>query len=616
MFTNLSINRKLTLIIFGISLFVLSIGMTSSVINIAYRLKTNLVNNAEKNASLLCEYSKVPILFKDEYQAKKNLSGIKFLPEVDYVIIYDAENNEFTRYGENVIPYFNEIKHNFSGFKQDKYHVFRDITNDNEYIGCLYLVYSTDDLKRQTYNSIAIYFAIIVVLVLISFILINIFQKQISDPILKLFHTMNKIHNESDFTNIHLVKRSNDEIGRLYDGFNDLILRIAREKDEVRHLQNYLSNIINSMPSTLIGVNTELIITQWNKGASDYYGLNQNEALGKKLFDVAPGLKDEKNKIVDSIKSKKITTDPKRTKYLNDEVLYESITIYPLVENGIQGAVIRIDNITENVKMEEMLIQSEKMLSVGGLAAGMAHEINNPLAGMMQNASVIHNRLTNKLPKNQEVADKFGIDLDAMIEFMKQRNIIKSIQLIIESGERAATIVKNMLSFARKSESKYAPANLVKLLDKTIELAENDYDLKKKYDFRKIIIHRDYQENIPKYHCERGKIQQVFLNILKNGAEAMSEKNLLNGFKPEFRLSVKHVKNKFIVEIEDNGPGISEHIRKRIFEPFFTTKDVDSGTGLGLSVSYFIVTENHDGEMEVNSKQGEWTKFTLTLPQR
>ena len=111
-------------------------------------------------------------------------------------------------------------------------------------------------------------------------------------------------------------------------------------------------------------------------------------------------------------------------------------------------------------------------------------------------------------------------------------------------------------------------------------------------------------------------MQQVFLNILKNGAEAMSEKNIIEGYQPSFKLSIKFSENKFIVEIEDNGPGIQEHIRKRIFEPFFTTKDVDNGTGLGLSVSYFIITKNHNGDMEVSSKEGEWTKFTLTLPQK
>ncbi|MBN2282106.1 MAG: PAS domain S-box protein [Candidatus Marinimicrobia bacterium] len=616
MFKNLPINRKLTIIIFGISLVILSLGFTSSVINLTIRLRKNLVNNAEKNTSLLGEYSKVPLIFNDKYQALKNLSGIKYIPEVDFVIIYDAGDEEFVRYGKDIVPYFMEFRHNYSAFKDNKYHVFKDIVNDNELLGSLYLVTSLKELRSQTYKTIINYFVAVIFLLLLSYIMINIFQKQISVPILQLFHTMNKIHNESDFNNLHLEKQSNDEVGRLYDGFNDLIGRIARQQDEVRHLKNYMSNIINSMPSVLIGVDTKLIVTQWNKKAWEYYEIETQQAIGRNLIDIVPALRDEKEKMLESIRDRKIKTNNKRSVFKKNELYYESITIFPLEENGIQGAVIRIDNITENVKMEELLIQSEKMLSVGGLAAGMAHEINNPLAGMMQNADVIYNRLTKPLPKNLETAQECGINFNALMNFLVKRNITKQLELIKSSGERASAIVKNMLSFARKSESKLAPSDLTELLDNTVELAENDYDIKKKYDFRKIKIQRHYQENLPKFSCERGKIQQVFLNILKNGAEAMVEKINIEGYQPEFKFSIYTKDKKFVIEIEDNGPGIPEHIRKRVFEPFFTTKDVDNGTGLGLSVSYFIITENHDGEMEVHSKHGEWTRFIITLPQR
>jgi len=317
--------------------------------------------------------------------------------------------------------------------------------------------------------------------------------------------------------------------------------------------------------------------------------------------------------ITEAIKTKKTKQDTKIAYTLNNETRYDDITIYPLITNGIEGAVIRLDDVTEHVRLEEMMIQSEKMLSVGGLAAGMAHEINNPLAGMIQNASVVLNRLTQNFPANETAAEELGTNMDVIKSFMEKRNIIKMLELIKESGARASQIVQNMLSFARKSDSIFLKNNIDVLMDKTLDLAQNDYDLKKKYDFRQIEILREYQGNLPAIPCESSKLQQVFLNILKNGTEAMAN-NRQNHEVSRFIIRIFKDKDSIIIEIEDNGPGMDESVRKRIFEPFFTTKGVGEGTGLGLSVSYFIITENHHGTMEVESSPGRGTKFIIKLP--
>jgi signal transduction histidine kinase len=252
------------------------------------------------------------------------------------------------------------------------------------------------------------------------------------------------------------------------------------------------------------------------------------------------------------------------------------------------------------------------MLSVGGLAAGMAHEINNPLAGIMQNIQVMQNRLSSDLPKNHEVAQQCGTSMAAIQAYMQGRNMHEMMALILESGIRAAKIVENMLSFSRKSEATTTLNDLAQLMDATLELAENDYDLKKRYDFRQIKIVREYDSQVPKVPCEVTKIQQVFLNILKNGAQAMAESPGRSS--PCFVLRVKTHGGQVRVEIEDNGPGMDAAVCKRIFEPFFTTKTVGVGTGLGLSVSYFIITENHGGSLTVSSTPGSGSRFTILLP--
>lgn len=270
-------------------------------------------------------------------------------------------------------------------------------------------------------------------------------------------------------------------------------------------------------------------------------------------------------------------------------------------------------DLTERKRMEEMMIQSEKMLSVGGLAAGMAHEINNPLGGMIQTALVMSNRLSEDIPANLKAAAAAGTSMEAIRAFMAARGIPRMLNAIQSSGQRVAAIVDNMLSFARRGTEQTSTYDVVELLDRTLGLAATDYDLKRKYDFKTIKIVRDYQEGLPPVLCEGAKIQQVFLNVLRNGAEAMQESDSSNSL---FVLRSWYEKERAMVcvSISDNGPGMEEAVRKRVFEPFFTTKPVGFGTGLGLSVSYFIVTENHGGEMLVLSTPGRGATFIIRLP--
>ncbi len=265
--------------------------------------------------------------------------------------------------------------------------------------------------------------------------------------------------------------------------------------------------------------------------------------------------------------------------------------------------------------MEKMRVQNEKMRSVGGLAAGMAHEINNPLGGMMQTANVLANRLVEHIhmPANVKAAEDAGTTTEVIENFLEARGIPRMLHAISEAGQRLTAIVSNMLSFARQSDAISSSHDIADLLDKTLELAATDYDLKTQYDFTRIEIVRDEEENLPSVPCEGSKIQQVLLNLLRNGAQAMQEAGTEG---PRFLLRTHREKERKMVtiEIEDNGPGMDEATRKRVFEPFFTTKSEGVGTGLGLSVSYFIITDNHGGEMVVESQPGCGTKFIIRLP--
>jgi PAS domain S-box-containing protein len=286
-------------------------------------------------------------------------------------------------------------------------------------------------------------------------------------------------------------------------------------EDELKKAQSYILNIINSMPSVLVGVDSNGNITQWNHEAGRITGIAEDQAVGQPLEKIFPHLSSKLANAKRSIQTKQIFTMHRQPSHKDGQICYEDVTVFPLVTNGVEGAVIRLDDVTERVQLEEMMVQSEKMLSVGGLAAGMAHEINNPLAGMIQTSEGLIRRLTNiTLDANTEAATACGITMEGLKKYAEERKIIQMAKTIKETGLRVADIVDNMLSFARKSSASSLSYDMKQLMDKTLDLASADYDLKREYDFKEINIVKHYSDSLPFVQCEGSKIQQVFLNIL------------------------------------------------------------------------------------------------------
>ncbi|WP_245549599.1 ABC transporter substrate-binding protein [Maridesulfovibrio hydrothermalis] len=299
-------------------------------------------------------------------------------------------------------------------------------------------------------------------------------------------------------------------------------------------------------------------------------------------------------------------------KFLRRNGEIKNIHVYVERIDGSTDRVASLIDMTEKVKTQELLIQTEKMLSVGGLAAGMAHEINNPLAGILQGAQNIKRRISTDNKTNIEIARSKGCSCEQINDYLEERGVIRILDGIKNSGERAATIVKNMLDFTRRNESGRTGCDINTLLDGIIDLISCDYDLRKKYDFKHTEIIKEYAHNLSLTNCYRIEIEQVFLNLVKNAAYAMYETSKIRP--PKLTLRTKADELYTIIEIEDNGPGMSNKVKRRIFEPFFTTKSPGLGTGLGLSVSFFIITQNHKGIFEVDSELGKGSKFTIKIP--
>ncbi|MFW6414798.1 MAG: cache domain-containing protein [Thermodesulfobacteriota bacterium] len=382
------------------------------------------------------------------------------------------------------------------------------------------------------------------------------------------------------------------------------------EMSRVRHL---LRNIVDFMPSVLVGLNTEGKVNQWNQEAARITGIIPEQAYGKEVESVLPQLREHMQMINRALQEQEAQKTEKAIFNILSEERYVDIMVYPILFESIEGTVIRIDDITERVRMEEMMIQTEKMMSVGGLAAGMAHEINNPLGGILQSTQNIFRRLSEELPANQDTARELGTDLETVKKYLEQRKILQFLESINHSGQRASKIVNNMLTFSKSGESEMITLEMSELLEQTVELATHDYDLKKKYDFRNIDIIKDFEQGIPPVPCVPTEIEQVILNLLRNAAQAMHQ-NTTGSREPYIVLSLRQQGQKVLIEVRDNGPGMEEEVKKRVFEPFFSTKEVGVGTGLGLSVAYFIITNNHKGSMTVSSSPNRGTKFSITLP--
>jgi signal transduction histidine kinase len=247
-------------------------------------------------------------------------------------------------------------------------------------------------------------------------------------------------------------------------------------------------------------------------------------------------------------------------------------------ESGITtvGTIVIIEDVTRRVQLEEQLQISEKMASIGLLAAGVAHEVNTPLTGISSYAQLLLEDLSADDPR---------------------RDTLEKIEV---QTRRVSTIANSLLNLARPERSIFESLPLNDAVHEVLKLFEPQIREKR------IALHVDLSADLPEIHGHRGKLQQVLLNLLSNARDAV-----LGGGSISVR--TVHTGGRVVLEVVDDGIGIAEGDLPRIFDPFFTTKGRGKGTGLGLAISYGIVRE-HDGVMHAESTPGEFTRFRVELP--
>lgn len=389
---------------------------------------------------------------------------------------------------------------------------------------------------------------------------------------------------------------------------------LKRKNQELKNVKQYLSDVIDSMPSTMIGLDQQKQIVHWNVEAEKILGASRSFACGKSIFKVVPQLEFCDSLIEDAQQSGKAQKAEKiKIKFL-EKHYYVDIMIYPLVKANIKGVIIRLDDVTQRVAYDEVVIRTEKMISLGGLANGVAHEINNPLCIILQSAQNTLRRLNTHSPRNLEEAKNCNVNLENMQKYLKNRRIIDFLHNIESATERAAKIVSCMFRFSNISKSKFRKEDVNKLMERALMMVPTDLKLiQPMTQFHKIRIIKEFEHSPCEIYCAPNELEQVFMHLIKNAIEAIIESSPIE---PTLIIRTKKIGDELLIEVEDNGAGMDEEVRKRVFEPFFTTKEVGSGLGLGLAISYFIITMDHRGSFNLDSSRGKGSRFTIKLPNR
>jgi PAS domain S-box-containing protein len=358
-----------------------------------------------------------------------------------------------------------------------------------------------------------------------------------------------------------------------------------KRAEELALLKEFNESIVESVNVGLLAVDESGKITRCNSTFEEMLGLSREETIGKfveDVFDRAFALN------LENIlgKSRWHLTEIRHAYKLHatgadGKSLILNVAVAPLrsVSHNLPGAIVVLENVTSRVKLEETLQQSEKLSSIGLLAAGVAHEVNTPLTGVSSYTQMLLGMIPETDPKHA-----------LLLKVQKQT-------------ERASNIAGNLLNFSRGGNStEFTEIDVNKLLDDTLQLLEPQ--MRKS----QVEIIKNYSGAKPKVLGNAGKLQQVFTNLILNARDAM-----LGGGTITLMTGLDEAGG-VVIEVSDTGEGITPENLNKIYDPFFTTKGVGSGTGLGLAVSYGIVQE-HAGSIQATSKIGEGTTFHLVFPQ-
>ncbi|MGD9172646.1 MAG: PAS domain S-box protein [Desulfobacterales bacterium] len=424
-------------------------------------------------------------------------------------------------------------------------------------------------------------------------------QKCLNCPVERTFND-GQIHNgeetgiDKDGTMMHWMLRTSP----IFNTQGDIVAAMEMSvdithrrqlEDELEKSEKKYHEIFNHIPNPVFVLDADsLEIIDCNDSVKAVYGLNKDAVIHGSFLDLfAP---DEKDRYKGKIKKSAVIN---RVKHLNKQgkILFVNIRISPAEYPGKKVLLVTISDITQRLETEQQLIQASKMATLGEMATGVAHELNQPLS-VIKTASSFSIKKMNK---------KESISGDTLFNLLFK---------IDSNVDRATKIINHMRQFARKSDLDFEKVQVNDVMKSAFEIFSQQLIL------RGIKVVWDLERDLPKINADPSRLEQVFINILINARDAIEERwGLEESEKADKKivLKTKRKGDKIISEVCDTGMGIPDAIRDKIFEPFFTTKEVGKGTGLGLSISYGII-KDCGGSIQVNSNTPEGACFIIQFP--
>lgn len=364
---------------------------------------------------------------------------------------------------------------------------------------------------------------------------------------------------------LQLLETVSDYVGIALENAR-LYRSLEQKAGEYQSLKDFSENIIESINVGVVVEDVDGRIVGWNRALERLTGRGRNQALGRLTEEIIPA---------DFLQRLSEHRQLYRQQWNGLMVNFAATSLVDK-SGATRGTLIIIDDITGRVRLEDQLIQSEKLTSIGLLAAGVAHEVNTPLAVISNYSQMLRKEISPEDPRH------------------------KLLDKITKQTFRASEIVNNLLNFSRRNATEFGDVDVHQVINETLSLLDHQFKS------ARIAVERELNAEYPVIYGNAGKLQQVLLNLLVNARDAMAGGG-------ELRIGTESLDSKIEVMVRDTGTGISREDIKKIYDPFFTTKAVGKGTGLGLSVSYGIVQE-HGGNISVESAPGRGTAFRLEFP--
>ena len=373
-----------------------------------------------------------------------------------------------------------------------------------------------------------------------------------------------------------------------------LEIEIAEHRKTTKQLQRseaYINSILQSMPLMLIGLNKQNQITQWNHRAETISGISADIAQGRDLWEIYPAITITPQQVKQAQEESKTLS----IKYSQRGQYHFDITIYPLQKESETGVVILLEDVTQRAKSENMLIQRDKMSSMGEMASVMSHDISIPLKAIIKDIKTVRQSI---------IGD--SIDTESLGELL---------ETAIIRGQQATSVISNLLNFSASGGGEKTLSSIASIVDHSVELATDLLSVTAGLRFSHIKVNINYADDLPDIPCYITEIQQVLLSLFRHSCYALGNTDDLD-HTPEINIKVTVSYDNLWLRIQHNGSCISLEEQKTIFEPFNQEEGSNSmlDAGMHLSFSHFIIAEQHQGQIAVTSNPDAGTTFHIQLP--